>query len=155
MEVLVALAVLGVVTATFIATYRESVDLGEGVRDRRIAASLADEKLAELTQSPGAFAWPAAEALASGELQPVLPKNADPAAPQTVKPPLVMPAQITRAEREMNYYKKFTSAAYARLPEEGAGHVELTVVIEWTQNQRPYRYSLTSAIARGRIEGRA
>jgi hypothetical protein len=155
MEVLVALAVLGVATATFISTYRQSVDLGEGVRDRRIAASLAEEKLAELTQSPAAFTWPAADALASGQLQPVQAKNADPAAPQTVKPPLVLPAQIVRAEREMNYYKKFTSAAYARLPEEGAGYIELTVVIEWTQNQRPYRYSLTSAIARGRVEGRS
>ena len=143
-EVLVALAVLGVATTIIVGLYASSVSLGQRDRSRRAAYTVAEDRLADLTLNPSACTWPDADALASGELVQIgVPGAGDASFLPATLPPV---ASVYADEKE--FYGRFTASAYARGSVESPQLTEVTVVVNWIQDGRKQTASLTTAIPR-------
>jgi len=142
-EILVALAVLGVATSLIVSLYARSVSLGQQDRSRRAAYTVVEARLADLSLNPTAYTWPDADALASGELVQIGATNGGSALVPTTLPPL---ADANRREKE--FYGRFATSAYARGSDEFPQLLEVTVVVNWTQEGRTQTASLTTAMPR-------
>lgn len=149
LEMLVALAVLAVATGVIAALFNASLSLSANSRHQRIAAALAEEQLCAVVQHPDRYSWPLAQA-GSLELFEVRPAKAAAASP--LQPPSALPAVKSAAVRTNAEYGQFQCQVYGRLPAKTARHLEVTVVVRWTDEGREKAVALTSAIPRMRVE---
>ena len=134
MEVIVALAVVGIAATIGVSMFVQSYSLGTDVRDRRIAYGIAESILTEIQRTPAAFEWPAA----NEQLQPVTKKDTG----AKVAPPAVhatYPAANTRVEAQ---YDKFAWHAYVKQPAD-IKSCELTAVVSWLSDGRTRSVTLT------------
>lgn len=152
-EVLTALVVMGVATSIFFGLFAASISLGNASRGEKVAAQLAVECLADLQTHPAQFSWPAFGEVEHGELLPIPRAGEEDAPLSQAAPPAVMPTEKGAHDRERNFYRDFTSEAFARLPSEGANYVDVVVVIHWVQEGRKRLLSLTSCMPRAAVEG--
>ena len=148
-EVLVALAVLSVATFVIIQLFSKSVGLGQTDRSRRTAMVVAEERMADLAMRPGDYQWPeAADQLV--ELTPAAQE-----ASRQATAPATTPAYPSAADREAQFYSRFTWKAFVRYPAETPGTCEVTVVVNWEQDGKPQSASLTTLLPRPKKEGQA
>jgi len=150
-EILVALAVMSAATFIIVALYTNAMSLAEINRCRKVAASLAEERMADLVRNPGQYRWPDLQSAADGELIRVVPGK-----PARMKPdpPKAMPLDSRMYKREANFYDGFLCEAYVKAPANApeAGYVEVTVAVRWTREGRDYVFTLTSAMPRAILE---
>jgi prepilin-type N-terminal cleavage/methylation domain-containing protein len=142
-EILVALAVMGVATTLIISLYANSVSLGQLDRSRRAAYTVAEALLADVSLNPSAYTWPDANALASGELAQIGITNPDSAYLPATLPPLAL-----AHTREKELYERFSTSAYARGSDAAPQLVEVTVVVTWTEKGSHKTASLSTAMPR-------
>jgi len=110
---------------------------------------LAEERMADLAMRPGDYQWPeAADQLA--ELSPVAQE-----ASRQASAPATSPAYPSAAEREAQFYGRFTWKAFVRYAETPPGTCEVTVVVNWEQDGKPQSVSLTTLLPRPKKEGQA
>ena len=143
-EILVAVAVLGVGATIFISLFSSSQDLAETSRSRTVATSLAERQLDAIQRDPGQYEWPSA-ALEAGTMAEVFPVGADPEAPRGFALPSTMPVDKASNAREANFMERFSWQAYARKPDVEAAHIELTVVVRWQEGGRDKSLAITSS----------
>lgn len=159
-EVLTALVVMGVATSIFFSLFFASLALGESSRWQRVAAGLAEERLAHLQNNPGSYEWPDFSDHEPGELLPVTLPDPDGAVLNRATPPATMPTGDPDGAytREANFYAGFEWQIEARLPA-GAptqNHVEVVVKIlrisngsgEERKGRKARVFALTSCMAR-------
>ncbi|NIA12611.1 MAG: prepilin-type N-terminal cleavage/methylation domain-containing protein [Nitrospiraceae bacterium] len=146
-EILVAVAVLGIGATIFISLFSASQDLAETSRSRTVATYLAEQQLDALQRDPGQYEWPSA-AIEPGTMAEILPFGADPAVPRGFTLPSVMPVDSRAYAREANFMKRFSWQAYARTPDAEAAHIELTVVVRWQEGGRDQLLALTASAHR-------
>ena len=154
LELLTALAVLGVAATIFFRLFTSSVSLADSSQSHEIAANLAQEYMAEIQASPERFVWPVYEDAPSGESLPVVPVAGGVIEQKAVEPPIAVPTRRRPYERDRSLYHGFVWEASSRLPAPDAQYVEVTVDITWLDKRgRAERFTLTSAVARSRGEG--
>lgn len=152
LEVLAAIAVVSVASLIIISSFTTSIALGGANRNRNIAAALAEEQLASLRQNPKVYIWPNLSSLEPGQLMEVRPQETPEGAQIPVSPPSSLPSAKTVHDRELLLYKKFSWQAFARLPSEDAGYLELAVVVRWKHQGRDELLALTSSVTRAQVE---
>lgn len=145
LEMLVALAVIGVATGVIVRLFTASLDLSANSRHQRIAAAFAEETLQEIMADPRAYDW---SRVTGQELTPVPPKMGDVA----LLPPSTQPVVPSAAARSRAAYAGFTCEIFGRLAAANAAYYEVTVLIRWTDNGRPHLLALTGAATRSRTE---
>lgn len=154
LELLTAMAVLGVAATIFFRLFSSSVALADNSQSHEIAANLAQEYLTQLQASPERFVWPNYDDAQAGESLSVTPVTGGAIEQKAVEPPVAVPTRRRAYERDRNIYHGFVWEAFARLPEPDAQYVEVTVDITWRDKRgRAQRFSLTSAVPRSRGEG--
>jgi len=146
-EILVAVAVLGIGATIFIKLFSSSQDLAETSRSRTIATSLAERQLDALQRDPGQYEWPS-QALETGTMAEILPFGGDPDATRGFAPPSTMPVNAAANARETNFMERFSWQAYARTPDAEAAYIELTVVVRWQENGRDKSLAITTSAHR-------
>lgn len=134
-EVIVALAVIGVAATIGVSMFGQSYAAGTDVRDRRAAHKLAEEILAEMQRDPASFAWPAP----ADQLQPVTKKDASTA---SARPAVraTYPAANNRIDAQ---YGMYAWRGYVKLPAD-LKTCELTVVVSWVRAGRLRSVTLTA-----------
>jgi prepilin-type N-terminal cleavage/methylation domain-containing protein len=155
-ELLAGITVIGVAGTIFVSLFISSLNLAGTGRGYRIAAQLAEEQLANAELRPALFAWPPFDGRA-GEYLPVLPADTEEKLGR-IELPAAMPT-APRAYRQTDaLYSDYTWQLSARLPEEGASHIEVLVEIAWTDtakgSQRGIRtFTLATLLPRESREG--
>lgn len=151
LELLVALAVMGIAVTVFMSLLVTSLDVNRTARSRLIAASLAESALNDILRNPAGFEWnlPTDGNAANFTLAPVSEVT-----PERLRfvAPSAMPADPKSHKRETGLYEQFRWSAFGRLPEADSGHIEVTAVVEWVQNGRRDSVALSSAIPRAQVE---
>ncbi|MFP4502366.1 MAG: prepilin-type N-terminal cleavage/methylation domain-containing protein [Candidatus Hydrogenedentota bacterium] len=151
-ELIVALAVVGVASGVMMGLYTASLDLGDRAQDQRIAMSLAQEYLHKILLNPEFYQWELAEAEVEA-LFAITPVDSQSGGAQDVEPPLTLPALREASVRTRSRYAQFGWEAYGRLPREQAPYFEVTVAVRWRDGGQQRVVTLTSALARARVEG--
>lgn len=152
-EVLTALAVMGVAISIFFGLFAASLSLGKSSRAERVAAQLAEEYLTDVQANPGRYRWPDYADGQSGELLRVTLAGIEDAPVHQADPPTVMPTYRRAHDRERSFYHDFTWEAFARLPSEGANYVDLILVIRWLHEGHERLFALTTCMPRSVGEG--
>lgn len=151
LEVLTSIVVLSVATSVFVQLYRSSLTFEQTSRSHRIAAKLAEEFLAEIRTTPGAFDWPTLEGAAPGTLLSV------PVANDGVESFSMPPATIARspraARRAKAQYNDFSRQAFVRVPPSNQPYVDLIVEIAWLDGHRQRAFALSGVLPRTTVEG--
>ena len=156
MEVIVALAVISAAAFIVVGGFTRSNLLADRSVSTSIAAAFAEEKLAELQQTPSAFSWPDDAKLADAAFAKVVPKGADPATTQQGIPvPATLPANANLKEREQVLYAKFSSEVFVRLPKPDSLVYEVSVAVTWLEGGRKQVITLTTALPKHAGEGSA
>ena len=150
MEILAALFVLAIAVNVMVKLFILGDTLLKTNKMTAVAASIAEEQLALLLESPDAYDWPNLEALAFGAMGQILPKGASPGHIEPVQPPSVLPVLQGAEQRERVLYDAFGWQAYACLPQADASHVEVTLVVRWVQEGKERSIALSSSLARKR-----
>lgn len=153
-EMLVALAVVGVATGVMASLFTSSMNLGDKARHERIAAEIAEVQLREICLNPRFFDWNQAGA-AGLELFNITPASGADAAGHPAGAPRTAPPDRAAAVRAAGLYERFRWEAYGRLPRENAPYFEVTVVVRWQAAGRPRLVALTGAVERRRVEDAA
>jgi len=148
LEIVVALAILGVAVALFISLYNASDFLIQDSRSTKVAAELAAEQLADLTANPEAYTWPALVAGESGEVALISGQT-------KLAPPGSEPTDKQAGERELTFYDRYAWEALAKLPTETAEFIEVSVVVRWVERERKRSFTLTSYLPRSTAGGSA
>ncbi|MBI2423786.1 MAG: prepilin-type N-terminal cleavage/methylation domain-containing protein [Candidatus Hydrogenedentes bacterium] len=146
LELLVALAVLGVATTIFIRLYSLSTDFARVARNRTVAAAIAEEQLARLRMNPDQFQWQIPEPVSSEVFGILVPE--EPPAGNEAAPGKAMPPELKAKEDTETLYQSFRWKAFGRIPEPNAAFVEVTVAVYWTQSGRPESLALSTALMR-------
>ena len=147
LELMTALAVIGVAATVFLRLFSSSVSLAVASLSHEVAVHLAEEYLATIQSSPERFDWPDLEDTASGEIQSIIPiEESFPAPPES------MPNLRRAYNRDRSFYRDFSWAAFAVLPEGDAQYVEVLVEISWTDEGYLRRFSLGSIVPRSLAE---
>lgn len=158
LEILVALAVLGVSVSLFTSLFIQTLALSDASRNESVAVSLAEERLESLLNDPGAYVWPGVDG-SPGQLLEVAEKDGGKGPPYSVEPPPVTPLDPGASRREQNVYNRFSWQAYAKLPRTDAGYLEVTAVIRWSEAGRGKVFALTAVAPRMQaarlLEGRS
>lgn len=152
LEVLAALAVLGIATGIFATLFMASMNLGHLNQSRSIAATIADEQVVLLREFPEAFEWPDFTATEPGTFSHVSPRER---AASATAPPSVMPFESVAYRRDSIFYDRFSCDLYARVPSEDAGHLEIATVVHWVEKGKRQSITLTSAVPRSLAEGQS
>ncbi len=146
-EIVTALAVISVATFILLSLFTASYSLVLDDRQVRIALSLAEERLTDITTNPTLYEWPAFD---SDDFGPVMPRN--PAlAPETFEAPSALPPEPKAGRRESALFSEFSWEAHARVPEPDADHIEVVVAVQWDVRGRARRFTVTSATPRTRV----
>jgi prepilin-type N-terminal cleavage/methylation domain-containing protein len=154
-EILVALAIVGVATYIIISLFSSAFSLAQNNRARRVAGALAEGQLADLMRNPAKYAWPDLKAAKVGELSEVSVRGETDKGGRVFDAPSVMPIDKRAFNREQSFYGKFSWDAYVKLPKENVPHAELTVVVRWRSQGRSDAFALTSCVPRSVMEGAA
>ncbi len=149
-EVLAALAVVGVAATVFMSFFVSSVDLAGSARNRGIAATLAEEQLSALTRQPEQFQW-CVPSSPTQEHFDIRLADDDPKAGNPCELPAVLPAEERANLREEALFSGFRWKAEGRLPTPNAAWYEVTAVIHWTEGSRPQMLALTTALPVSRV----
>lgn len=149
-EIIIALAVLSVATSIFISLMGRGVALGAHSRNRVAAANIASDILAEIQARPSSFVWPPFEELQAGGAAEITPHGADPG---TTGHAVVPPAGVAENDRQAEFFRKFQWLAYARLPHEGANHLEVIASVVWVEGGRPMSLKLNTTFPISLLEG--
>ena len=152
LELLTALAVLGVAATIFLRLFSSSYSLADTSRSHEVALNLAEEYLAAIQSNPERFAWPDLEDTASGKVQPIKPIVNGETQESFTDPPAAMPTIRRAYNRDRSFYHDFSWAAFAVLPEADAQYVEVIVEISWTDEGSLRRFSLASIVPRSLAE---
>ncbi|HPC15746.1 MAG TPA: type II secretion system protein [Candidatus Hydrogenedentes bacterium] len=150
LEILVAIVVMGTGITVFVSLFGSSLALAQSNRLQTVAMQLAGECLHAVMNSPERYEWRLNSA-DPGALTPVTLLGEPADTRHSVHPPSTIPADRRSSRRDHVMYQNFTWQAYARVPEPGAAHVELTVVVRWNDKGRPCAYPLTSCLSRSAI----
>ncbi len=153
LELLTALAVLGIAVTVFFQLFLASKSLAESSLTHEVAADLAREYLASIRAHPEQFDWPNFDVAAVGESQDLSAAEGSDLDDVFAQPPAAMPTVRRPYDRERSLYQDFSWAASARLPEASARYVEVTVEIAWTTKGHPRVFALTTALPRSVVEG--
>lgn len=145
LEMLAALAVIGVATGVIIQLFTASLDLSANSRHQRVASSLAEEALHAIVANPAAYDW---SGVTGPDLARVNLKAASEAATSALVPPSTLPVVPAAAARSRATYAGFTCEVYGRLLTPSAPYFEVTAVVRWTDNGRPHLIALTGAAPR-------
>ncbi len=151
-EMIVALAVIGVAVSVFVSLYGKSRELGRRSINRAIAVELGQAQLAAIVDAPQQFFWEFPEE--SGRRFPIRLSEEDPVAGNLFAPPVVPPIEEDAKRRTVVRYTQFRWTAQGRLPAPDANHYEVSLVVRWEEAQRPQMLSLTSAVPRFRLAPR-
>lgn len=147
LELITALAVLGVAATVFLRLFSSSLSLASTSLSHEVAVGLAEEYLTTIQSSPERFDWPDLEDTASGKIQPIRPiEEIFPT------PPEAMPTLRRAYNRDHSFYRDFSWEAFAVLPEDEAQYVEVLVEISWTDEGYLRRFSLASIVPRSLAE---
>lgn len=139
-EVLVALAVVSVAVTVFFSLFTASIGLSQSSRNESVAATLAEEQLLAVCQSPGLYTWNLGD---PGQLVEVVPTTDDPGMRAFSAPSL---AEMPKSDADL--YQGFSWRVFAKLPSQDAAYVEVTVAVDWNEAGRDKTFALTSTIAR-------
>ena len=145
MEVVVAVAILGVAISIFVSLYSGSLSLAETGKSRSIAVVLAEGQLNAILDNPDAFRWESGE----GQVDIRLGTD-DPAAGNAFSAPGALPPEARARDWQVNTYEEFRWQAFAN-PAESAPYHEVTLVVRWTEGGRNEVIALTSALENGRV----
>jgi prepilin-type N-terminal cleavage/methylation domain-containing protein len=148
LEVLIALAVIGVAVSVFISLYRLSLTFLENSRGERIVAHVAEEQLALIVARPDALEWDSFWEAAPGERHRL-------STFKKAEPPLAMPTERGPFSQTKRLYEDCDWEAYARLPDADAAYVEVSVEVHWKLDGRSRLFVLTSCVPRSRIKAAA
>ncbi len=149
-ELITALAVVGVASTIFVSLLNQGMGLGRSARNRTIAVHLAEAQLGALQQHPERFLWPAA--LPGQDRFPVTSMEPNLQGYTPVAPPSVFPTDQRSRARETAIYEDFSWQAYGRFATDDAPYCELSVEIHWTESGRDRAFVLTSAMPRSASE---
>ena len=147
MEVVVAVAVLGVAISIFVSLYSGSLGLAQAGKNRSIAATLAEGQLNTILNNPQDFLWETNET--DGTLAIRLGED-DPAAGNNFDTPSTLPLERRARDRQVNEYDDFRWTAFSNRPSD-ANYVEVTIVIHWTESGREDVLALSSALQASRV----
>lgn len=152
LELLTALAVIGIAATIFLRLFSSSVSLAATSLSHEVALNLAEEYLAAIQSNPERFAWPDLEDTASGKVQPIKSIENGELEESFTSPPAAMPTIRRAYNRDWSFYRDFSWVAFAVLPEGNAQYVEIIVEISWTDEGRLRRFSLASVVPRSLAE---
>lgn len=144
-EVLVALAVVGVAVTVFFSLFTSSLGLAESSRNQSIAATLAEEQLVAVCQNPGKYEW-GLKTAQPGQL--VLVKASG---PQDQSGKFTAPSLTSISEQDKNLYDRFGWKVYAKIPSDKAAYVEVIVAVEWKEAGRDKVFTVTSTLSRALV----
>lgn len=144
MEMLVALAVLGVAVTVFISLFTSSIDISQTASNRGVAASIADARLTDIVAAPERYQW-LQEPGAEETRFPIQLTGEDPAAGNPVSPPSAMPPEPRAYETQSALYDRFRWEAFGKLAAGGA-YYEVTVVVRYHERGREQLLTMTSAV---------
>lgn len=147
LEVLVAIIVMATGITFFVQLYTSSAALAQSSRMQAVAAALAQEQLAALTQNPAGYDW----RLPASGLGEVTVKGKPTAQAQEIPIPTVLPAGKAASDREAHFYGRFAWQAYAKAPNADASYVETTVAIRWKDAGKNRLFALTTCVPRSLI----
>ena len=154
LEILVAVVVMATGITGFITLYYSSVGLADFSRNQAIAANLAQGKISELLNDPGAYVWELRDAGQGSVMERPKSKdaNAEPVkGPYPVSTPSILPVVKSTGQHEKALFEKFTWNAYTENSNKDAGYVFLTVVVRWEEPGQHRVLPLTTCVARTRI----
>ena len=146
LEIMVALAVVGVAVTGLVTMFTASRTLGEMSRSTTVALSLAQDQLAAIQVAPQDFAWPSTDDLAASADAPVELKAGDGA--QTFAPPVTMPIGSFKKDREAKHYARYAWQAWVSQPSVEAQHLELTVVVSWDYQGKQRAVTVSTLVPR-------
>lgn len=148
LELLTALAILGVASTIFLRLYASSNSLAKSSLSHEIALNIAEEYLTEIQARPDNFIWPDYDTIPPGDPQSIRSIE-DGAVPMTYAlPPKTLPNVPRANNRDRTLYADFAREAFAVLPPGDAHYVELVVVVSWKDGGRLRRFSMSSMIPR-------
>lgn len=153
MEMLVALAVLGVAVTVFISLYTSSLDLSRVAQNREVAASIADARLTEIVAAPANYKWMQGDAGEETRF-PIQLTGEDPEAGNPVAAPAAMPPEPRAFNAQQALYEKFRWEAFGRLAKGGA-YYEVTVVVRYRERGREQLVTISSAVPAAAVPGGA
>lgn len=148
LELLTALAVLGVASTIFLRLYSSSISLAATSRSHEIALSIAEEYLTEIQARPDNFIWPDYDTIPPGDPQSIRPIEDGPVAATFTQPPATPPNVLRANRRDRALYADFTWEAFAVVPPESEHYVELIVEVSWMDEGRLRRFSMNSLVPR-------
>jgi prepilin-type N-terminal cleavage/methylation domain-containing protein len=151
-EILVAFAVLGIGISVFVTLFSSSLALAKNSRSQTVAVSLAEAQLHDILSNFAAYQWPAAAIKPETLVEMGLAGEQVPK-PHSFSPPAVMPVGERADQRERAFYERFRWQAYVRLPHQDSDHVEVCVVVRWTEAGRDLSETLTTVAPRARLSG--
>ncbi len=153
LELLTALAVIGIAATIFLRLFASSNSLAAASLSHEVAVNIAGEYLATIQASPERFVWPDYDDAAIGEAHALKPVENGAVEENFIHLPEAMPTTRRAYNRDRNLYNDFTWEAFALLPHEGAQYVQLIVEISWMDEGKLRRFSLGSAVPRALGEG--
>ena len=154
LELLTALAVLGIAATIFFRLFTSSTSLAASSVSHEIAANLAGEFLTEIQTSPERFVWPDYDDVAIGQPQAIQPVEDGPIGKKITDPPVIMPTVRRAFNRDRSLYNDFAWEASAVLPAKDAQYIEVTVELMWNdRGGRTQRFWLSSAVPRSQAQG--
>lgn len=146
-EMIVALAIIGIGASIFVRLYTASADLGRAAQNQSIAIRLAEQQIAAITHHPEQFQWNRPDTLGDTPF-PISLGPDDPKSGNPFGEPSALPADLPAREREKNLYERFRWRAHGRLPFPNAPYYEVTVIVQWKEAARPKMLALTTSVPR-------
>ena len=152
LELLVALTVVSVAMAVFIGMFNAGLGLQRSNANLTVATELAESHLAAITAAPCDYLWNSDGKSARFS---VTTRDPEPAGGYPVRPPEMTLVTREAQQRLSARYGGFHWSAFAELAAPDAPAYALSVVIRWDEGGRPQALTLTSAVARSRVDGGA
>lgn len=153
LELLTALAVIGIAATIFLRLFASSNSLAAASLSHGVAVNLAEEYLATIQATPERFVWPDYDDAPIGEAHALKPIENGAVEENFTHIPEAMPTTRRAYNRDRNLYNNFTWEAFAVLPLEGAQYVQIIVEISWMDEGKLRRFSLGSALPRALGDG--
>ena len=148
LELLTALAVIGIAATIFLRLFTSSFSLAAASLSHEVAVNIAEEYLTTIQANPERFEWPDYDDAPIGDAHDLKPIENGAVEENFTHLPEAMPTTRRAYNRDRNLYTDFTWRAFAVLPHEDAQYVQLIVEISWTDEGKLRHFSLGSALPR-------
>ncbi len=152
LELLAALAVLGVASTILLQMFMSSMTLAKTSATHQIAADLAEEYSTLVQTRPELFEWPNFADEKPGTIAVIKVREGGPLAAAVAEPPSALPLLRRAHDREIGMYRDFTWSATGRLPSVDAQFIEVDVEVVWELNGRLRQFVLATAVPRSAAE---